>query len=230
MSDIKKYSIVLLSIVLLFIFARIALGLKDNTNYVKLGNKYFLERNYDEAIKNYEKAIEIGYKTLDVYYNLAWIYYYEKKDLKKAEWVLKKGVIFYPIEGVLHNILSQLYFDRNNFNDAVNEYKLAVESDKDRIILINMRRAKELLRQQKKSDKEINDFFESIILFNPKDYFALYEIAKYSMKNKKYKEAIEQFKKVLDLNSEQTYIYADIATCYYELGETELGDKWRGSK
>ncbi len=171
-----------------------------NNNPAGVGNNFFISKHYTEAQKAYELALTKGYRTFDIYSNLGFIYYYEVKDYMKAEKILKEGIKNYPGIDILHSMLSQLYFEIGNFDLAIKEYKKAVELGRDRIITINMEKAKQLLKNEGKSEQDIYNFFVSIINFNPNDYYALYEIALYDKKQNKCEEALQKFKKIMSVS------------------------------
>lgn len=191
----------------------------NTVNLAELGNKYFIEHNYDESLRVYEEAIKNGYKSLDIFYNSGFIYHYEKKDLKKAEELYKKGLLVYPNVEVLHSALSQLYFATDNFTEAVKEYKLAVKLTRSPL-RINSNKARELLEQQGKNNEEIYTFFLEIVAYNPKDSYALYEVAEYEKNSGKYKQALEKYKGIIELNPNmRDEIVKGMGTCYYKLGD-----------
>lgn len=201
-----------------FIFSSCSNNPNNNINLAELGNKYFVEHNYGEALKIYEEAIKEGYKSLDVFYNSGFIYHYEKKDFKKAEELYKKGLLIYPNEEVFHFALSQLYFTMDNLTEAVKEYKLAVKLAGGRPLTINANKAKELLKKEGKNDSEIYNFFLKIIEFNPKDTMALYEIAEYEQKEKRFEDALEKYKKIVKLDPRmKEHLALEMGICYYNL-------------
>lgn len=204
----------------IFIFACCSPGKNNQSDLVELGNKYYLERNYEEALKFYEEALKNGYKSFDVFYNLSFIYYYEKKDFKKAEGILKKALLIYPNVDILHSTLSQLYFDMDNFSEAVKEYKFAVKLCKDRPLTIDASKAKELLTREGKNEKEIYNFFIEIINYNSNDFFALQEVADYEKKEGKYEEALKKYKKIVKLYPRmRSVLLKDTGTCFYKIGD-----------
>jgi len=224
----KDYIIILkqyiASVVLCFCFIFILLGcsntLAHTVNLAELGNKYFIEHNYDEALKVYEEAITKGYKSLDVFYNTGFIYHYEKKDLKKAEELYKKGLLIYPNAEVFHFALSQLYFTTDNLIEAIKEYKLAVKLSPGEPLTINANKARELLERQGKSKEEVYNFFLEIVAFNPKDSYALYEVADYEKNYGKYKQALEKYKKIIEISpNKKSIVVKDMGACYYKLGD-----------
>ncbi|MFC1515025.1 tetratricopeptide repeat protein [Candidatus Omnitrophota bacterium] len=216
---LKKITLFICCIGLLLVGVRIA---AVNVDYAALGNKHFLNKEYDKAAELYEKAIDKGFRSFDVFYNLGFIYYHEKKDLAKAENVFRQGLEVYPQEGLLHATLSQLYFEMNNFPKGVEEYKLAAKYGVGRPLTIYTEKVKELLRQQGKSKEEIAKFFEKIISLNPDDYFALFEVAEGHKLNGAYEVAIDEYKRILVLSPNMPMVYSGIGSCYYKLGDLQL--------
>lgn len=223
----KQYiSKFILCCIFIFILFGYSYGIKKDLDLVELGNKYYIEHNYDEALKIYEEALKKNYKYFEIYHNLGSIYYYEKKDFKKAEEIFKNGLLIYPNEDILHYALSQLYFDMDTLSEAVKEYKSAVKLARGRLLTINANKAKELLKHQGKDDKEIYEFFSGIIKFNPKDTTALYEAAEYDQKEKRFEVALEKYKKILKVNPRmKEHLALEMGICYYNLKDykTALG-------
>lgn len=212
----------LLCLCFTFTFSSCSNSSANSVNLAELGNKYFVKHNYGEALKIYEEAIKKGYKSLDVFYNSGFIYHYEKKDLKKAEELYKRGLLMYPNVEVLHSALSQLYFEIDNLTEAVKEYKLAVKLTKVPL-RINANKARELLKHQGKNEQEIYNFFIEIIKYNPKDSYALYEVAEHEKNHGRYKEALEKYKRIIEFNPNmRDEIVRDMGTCYYKLGDYKL--------
>lgn len=209
-------------LIIIFIICLFLISACQKFSLPELGNKYFLEHNYKEASKIYEEAIKEGYKTFDIFYNLGYIYYFENKDFKMAESIFKKGLLFYPTDSLLHWTLSQLYFEMGNLSDGLKEYKLAVKYETQIVRTIPADIVKETLIKQGKTNVEINTFFNEIIKVNHDDYYVLYELAKYNLKNKKYEEALKQYKRILELSPNATYVYREIGICYFNLEKYDL--------
>jgi tetratricopeptide (TPR) repeat protein len=211
-----KYAIFLCLIVL---FALTSCYAEPKVN-VASGNKYFTQGKYEQALKIYEEAIGQGVASFDVLFNVGWIYYYEQKDYQKAERIFNKALSIYPNNDILHSTLSQLYFDMNKLAEAVIEYKTAVNFAKGRIITINANKARQLLKQQGKSEQEIVSFFEEIIELNPRDYFALNVLADYDRKQGKFEDALNKYNSIVTLDpGMKEALLIDMSMCYYNLSE-----------
>jgi tetratricopeptide (TPR) repeat protein len=63
-----------------------------------LGNIYFTQRDYQNAEKHYKLAIEKLPQDPRGYNNLAWLYFVERKNLKQAESLARKGLELAPTE------------------------------------------------------------------------------------------------------------------------------------
>lgn len=219
-ADKQYISKVTLCCIFVFILLGYSCGMRTDLDLVELGNKYYIEHDYDAALKIYEEALKKNCKYFEVYHNLGSIYYYEKKDFKKAEEIFKRGLLIYPNGDILHYALSQLYFDMDNLSGALKEYKLAVKLAGDRPLTINANKARELLKLKGRNDKEIYDFFVEIINYNPKDSYAFYEVADYEKNYGNYKQALEKYKRILVLNPNmKDEIAKSMGTCYYKSGD-----------
>jgi tetratricopeptide (TPR) repeat protein len=205
---------------LVFVFTCCSSNKNDQLDLANLGNKYYIEHNYEKALKLYEEAIKNNYRSFDVFYNLGSIYYYEKKDFKKAEEIFKKALLVHPNDDILHFTLSQLYFDMDNLSEGVKEYKLAVKLCQDRPLTINANKTKELLSREGKNEKEIYNFFMEIINYNPNDFFALQEAADYEKKEGAYEKALKKYQKVVELYPRmKNVLLMDMGTCFYKIGD-----------
>ncbi|MCL7749197.1 tetratricopeptide repeat protein [Halalkalibacter alkaliphilus] len=97
---------------------------------LKLGNKYLLEENYEEAILAYEEAIEIDPRSVDAYLGLVDIYIaLEEDDLIVT--TLKDGIDSVEETNVLREELADHYVDREMLSEAIDVYLEIVDSDLD---------------------------------------------------------------------------------------------------
>ena len=84
-----------------------------------LGNAYFAQERYDEAIEQYKAAIDIDFDNAQLYYNLG-VAYSKKELYNDGESALLNAVEIEPDNGPAHKVLAICYY-------YLKEYELALE-------------------------------------------------------------------------------------------------------
>jgi type IV pilus assembly protein PilF len=137
-----------------------------------LGTLYSERKLWDKAIQEFEKALNNHlYDTPSLpLYNMAWAYY-SKKDYKTALAKYQEVLNIDPATGLLPQIeknIGLIYFDQNNFNEAIKHLKKAVESDS------SLLDAYFLLGQcyiKIKDNKNAKTAFQNVIQLSPESSF-----------------------------------------------------------
>jgi len=119
---------------------------------VDLGNKYFTDGKYKEAILAFEKAISVDRNNVEARIGAAKAYV-EINELQKAEDILKKGIEFSPKKDELYLELSSLYLRKGKIVEAINILDLGYEKTESERI--------------KKKLKEIDEQLSIVIECNP---------------------------------------------------------------
>ena len=85
-----------MKIFILFIIATLSTTFGSNVDsiYVK-GNEYYLQGEFNDAIKNYEKILSLNREHQDLYFNLGNAYF-RNKEVGNAIWSYEKAKLFSP--------------------------------------------------------------------------------------------------------------------------------------
>ena len=100
---------------------------------LELGNRYYDEQKYEEAIIAYEKVLEIDEKNVEARIGLAKSYEALKKVVK-ARNVLIAGISMIPKEPSIYIELADLYLSENNILEAINTLDRGHSNSKDQKI------------------------------------------------------------------------------------------------
>ncbi len=95
-----------------------------------LGDIYYKEGNYDQALEEFKKALELNQNFAEIYNNVGLIY--EQKGLynealREYEKALKMSCIFDNTYIHIHNNMGNAYTRMNLYNKAILQYKKALE-------------------------------------------------------------------------------------------------------
>jgi tetratricopeptide (TPR) repeat protein len=71
---------------------------------VEQGNEYFMNGEYEQAIKEYQAVIDLGYESSELYYNLGNAYYKSHKITMALVNYEKAGILNPRDEEILHNL------------------------------------------------------------------------------------------------------------------------------
>ena len=63
--------------------------------------------------------------------------------------------------------------------------------------------------------------YNNLLQINPKDYLLFYETAEYLKDTGQYQEALDRYKKVIELHPRMEIVYRGMGSCYYNLGKPE---------
>lgn len=98
------------------------------TAYMNLGTAYDQQGDFQKAIELYQESIEFDPRSPDVYQNLGWDYF-EHGFMNLAEAAYVKGLAINPRDARLHVVLGYFYQNRKQYQDAIDQYKLAMMYD-----------------------------------------------------------------------------------------------------
>jgi len=222
MNSRRKYAGIFLFILILSIGVFVISYAKSVEDYYGKGNQFYSNKEYDKAIENYEEALNQDIKAIGVFNNLVNIYIYQKKDYVKAEQICLEGLAYYPFDDSL--ILLMMYIDLNvgRIDKVISKYKALSQQELAYLLVFPTEEFGKIMRGRGILEEDIIQTYNNLLNFNSNDFKLLYEIAEYYKNNHKYQEALDNYKKVLDLNSRMEIVYTGMATCYYNLGESDL--------
>tara|TARA_B100001559_G_C16462050_1_gene604607 strand:- start:707 stop:1447 length:741 start_codon:yes stop_codon:yes gene_type:complete len=112
----------------IIIFFNLTIVLSQNIDELfEIGNKFYIQNNYEEAIIMYEKVLDSGSFSEDLFLNLGNAYFHES-NFGHARWSYEMGLKLNPINTDLknNNNVNKLYIDdfielpKNNLIDITN--------------------------------------------------------------------------------------------------------------
>ena len=170
----------------------------DNLNssyYINLGDIYFQNKMYTDAILEYQKVLNIEENNFNALLNAAETYL-KLKDYNNSELLFNKAKEISSDSQELKIGLFWLYYHQKKY-DSLIEINKGIENDlKD----VNYHYVlKEVCNELEYEDAAFNEM-EIIFKYQPEDINNLREIANYYEKDKE--KSVEFYKKILDLNNE----------------------------
>ena len=106
----------------------LAINKQFGTAYMNLGTAYDQQGDFQKAIELYQESIEFDPRSPDVYQNLGWDYF-EHGFMNLAEAAYVKGLAINPRDARLHVVLGYFYQNRHQYQQAIDQYKLAMMYD-----------------------------------------------------------------------------------------------------
>ena len=106
----------------------LAINKQFGTAYMNLGTAYDQLGDFQKAIELYQQSITFDPRSPDVYQNLGWDYF-EHGFMNLAEAAYVKGLAINPRDARLHVVLGYFYQNRHQYQQAIDQYKLAVMYD-----------------------------------------------------------------------------------------------------
>jgi len=94
--------------------------------HLNLGNTYYENEMFDEALAQYNKTIELRKDYFEAYGNIGSIYI-RKKDFKKAKEYLKTAISMKPEFAIAHYNLGYIYYNERKLEESEKELKLAAK-------------------------------------------------------------------------------------------------------
>jgi len=110
-----------------------------------LGDRYFEERNFRQAIKLYEKALELNPDDIDTYNDLGLAYHYTKQSASAVE-ILKKGAELNPSYQRIWISLGFVQMSTGQKEEAMLALKKAVDLNPDNEVGIEAQKMLDSLR------------------------------------------------------------------------------------
>lgn len=143
---------------------------------------------------------------------------------EKAISAYKKAIEIKPIDSKTHLALGEIYY-----GEWARSYDLAQKSCQyDVLTNPEKKRGKDITKELKRyglrseyKDLAMQEFKEAI-KYAPKDWVARYYIAADYFNNKMYKEAIDEFEKVVEINPGHSYSFGVLEEAYFEIGTYDL--------
>ena len=101
--------------------------------YSNLGQTYFLERKFGDAISAFEQSVTLGDRQIQSHGNLARAYYWPKRDRNRAKAELKKAIELAdadlqvnPKSGDVHTLVAEYYAMLGDRDEALDHMQTAL--------------------------------------------------------------------------------------------------------
>lgn len=194
-----------------------AIGYEGSVILVNEGNIYSNSKKFDEAKKKYKRAIELRDNSVLAHHNLGLVYMIEGK-LDSAEMRIKKGIAVDSLAPDGYFQLATIYNVQGKKDEAVQMLeKLQTISPDYRESAAML----ESLRSVTGNKENLNSRQYEISFLQQRSFD--------NFNAKKYKEAIEDLKKLAELNKDPSSVsgfYNNIAMCYAELKDEKMSEKY----
>lgn len=169
----------------------------DPKIYVAIGQTYFQQNKFKEAIKTFEKVISMNKDYVVAYSNLGYVYMALKKwdkAIQNFRTILKYPNLTAP--HYVYNAIGWAYYEKNEFNKSIAELKKAIEL-KSNYSLAHYNLGLSLLGLGNFDLAMIE--FKKAIKHRPGLAQAHNQLALIYLKKNMTKEATKEFKKVIEL-------------------------------
>ncbi|MCK9612432.1 MAG: tetratricopeptide repeat protein [Bacteroidales bacterium] len=196
----------------------VALNPNNSDAYLELGNCYYYESKYDEALDSYYKALEIDTNYKGTYLDIANVYY-DMKDYPKSEKYYLKAISKDSCYGLGYSNIGDLYYDMGQYKDAISSYENAMRCDNKyeyRTYTIGMLYANEL-----KDYEKAKLYYERYITYAPDRYLGYQGLGYVYLKTGKNKKAEQYFITSIQKEPEEPWVYYNMA-CFYSLGNDHV--------
>ncbi|MDD3840419.1 MAG: tetratricopeptide repeat protein, partial [Clostridia bacterium] len=189
--------------------------------YLNLGAFYYGRGYHQKALKAYLQGLTVNPRDEFIYHNLATLLW-DEGNYEIAIGYIDQAIKANPERMLNYKLKGDLYFNRMLYQQAVCQYKKALDMNKDSmsktfycecycnlsIALGMMQKKQEALEILKKGLSEY-----------PKDINILMSLSNLFIKNfKNYKKGIYYANKVIEIQPENKYAYKNLVKCYSELG------------
>lgn len=176
--------------------------------HYSLGNAYLTSPHHEKAIAEYKRAIELKPDYAEAYYGLG-IAYYKSKNYDAAIEAYKEAIRINPDNTEAYYGLGLTYSNAKKYKEAIDVLKHVVEKEPDNVDAFE---ALGIANQRLGKYSESSEYFKQGIIINPPKRYKSIGL-NYSM-SEKYDEAIDAYKKAIELDSNDAEAYAGLGAVY----------------
>lgn len=183
--------------------------------FLKQGNEFYEQKQYDKAIDAYTKAIEVDQKYQDAYFNRGIVY----RNLKQYERALRnyaRAIEIDPKHALSYNGRGIVYAELRQYDKAIEEYTKAIEMDS---------KYQDAFHNRGVTYAELNDHSKAI-----QDYTKAIEInprhaLSYNARGSSYRalkndvKAIEEYSKAIEIDPKHPDAFYNRGTAYNDVNE-----------
>ena len=175
---------------------------------VELGTNYSKRGEFDQAVPHYQRAIELNPKSLSAHYNLG-VVFARKRLFDKAETEYQTAVELDPNQSLPYYQLGLIHEQQARFQQAISEYLQAIQKDSNNKSAY-YRIATAYYRSGNKTQGD-----RYLKKYHSMKAQSRYESAEAALKSHNVPEAIKQYQRAIDMDS-------DFAPAYARLGAIAL--------
>ena len=181
----------------------------------------YKNKQYERAIRPFWKTIELD--TTHVFKDLPYRYladsYFRLGHPDSAEIVYKLGLEAFPNSQQLHRNLGYLYMGKEQIEDAIHEYEMAVTVDSGTVD--DYRILGNLYVRNDQLDEAIQAF-EKVLRMDPNDEATRKALAQLYKTTGRTEEAIQAIEDALQKDPNNTRLLYDLGVAYYKRMDYEL--------
>ena len=219
----NRWRMVGLTVVLAFIVAGCASDRAFRDRQARaardLGERYLARNDTSKALEQFYKAMEMNPDDPYLHYDLA-LTYDMKGVLNKAEYHLKQAIKLKPDYSDAYNYLGFVYFRQGRVEDAIEEYKRALENllyMSPQEAHLNLGVAYLSLNEYDKAKVHLEEAIRLVPTFVP----AYNSLGKAYEGLRQYDKARSAYEKALELNPEYVDAYLNLGKLLYKSGERQ---------
>jgi tetratricopeptide (TPR) repeat protein len=185
--------------------------------YGQLAELYYIEGNWEKAIKYYQKVIAIKPDNAEAHNNLGGLYANTDRT-KEAETAYKKAIEINPNYAATHNNLGNLYANTDRPKEAESAYKKAIEINPN---LAEAHNNLGLLYANTDRPKEAEIVYKKVIEINPNLAEAHNNLGGLYFKTDRTKEAESAYKKAIEINPNYAKAHNNLGILYKDTDRTK---------
>ncbi|MBN3038555.1 MAG: tetratricopeptide repeat protein [Candidatus Omnitrophica bacterium] len=188
--------------------------------------QYQKARDYLEKAKFLEKKradddlARLDYKHLVSLYNRV-ADYFEAQDMHNAELKLTEIIDLDSGFALAYKSLGDIKFARNQIEEAISDYKSAIENGLDDASFYNVYNDVGIAYMRLERYKEAIDYLRKAFELAPHDMDILYSLAGTLRDNGNFEEALQKYRELLNVNSSYPNVHNDIGDIYKAWGKEE---------
>lgn len=174
---------------------------KNDEVYINLGEILYLSNREEDALDSYEKAIRLNPESLRANFELGILYLRAGRHID-SELCFKRVIKSHPENAWAHNNLGGVYIELGRLDKAERSYSKAIALNPAYFdALVNLGDTLQLLGRL----QEAEGSYKRALAVSPDSSRAHYLLGKLLFENKKYSQAIEEFKS-LDFEDSEIYL------------------------
>jgi len=192
-----------------------------NLNSDHYNSKYYLalisysNNNFQQAIPLFLDLLQYDSKNYELY-NYLGMAYYELDNLKSSLSAYKQVIQLNPYDPETYYQMGIIYEKLLKPSEAIKNYNQAINMDNDKQDLVY--RLGMLLYQEGQFKKSL-EYLRRYITYNPKDIEVIKILADILYNLNRLPEAIDNYKRLIELGENQSHYYHNIAKAYWDLGD-----------